>query len=195
MTLIRRLRDWPALDVWNPDVRAAQDQLRLPPRRPVCRELQGRRAGAGGLGRGGSPATVPDRDRFVTAASYEATWLARSSVRSGPAQSGRSSRPSAPSPSNNWQERPPTRSTLDSSWPSTARSRRNAYLPPRRRRCGRRACRLARQRPFQQVLAETEWVKKLTDEDRRGLTALFWSNVNPYGTTRARTPSDASARV
>lgn len=26
--------------------------------------------------------------------------------------------------------------------------------------------------------------KKLTDEDRRGLTALFWSNVNPYGTFR-----------
>ncbi|MFI5525456.1 hypothetical protein [Streptomyces platensis] len=24
--------------------------------------------------------------------------------------------------------------------------------------------------------------KKLSDEDRRGLTALFWSNVNPYGT-------------
>jgi hypothetical protein len=23
---------------------------------------------------------------------------------------------------------------------------------------------------------------KLTDEDRRGLTALFWSNINPYGT-------------
>jgi hypothetical protein len=24
----------------------------------------------------------------------------------------------------------------------------------------------------------------LSDEDRRGLTALFWSNVNPYGTFR-----------
>ncbi|MFE5178609.1 hypothetical protein [Streptomyces sp. NPDC056634] len=22
------------------------------------------------------------------------------------------------------------------------------------------------------------------DEDRRGLTALFWSNINPYGTFR-----------
>src|SRR4051794_38376989 len=32
--------------------------------------------------------------------------------------------------------------------------------------------------------AETEWAKKLTDEDRRGPTALFWSNVNPYGTFR-----------
>ncbi|WP_225835063.1 Tn3 family transposase [Streptomyces sp. NK08204] len=37
---------------------------------------------------------------------------------------------------------------------------------------------------LQQVLAEPAWVKKLTDEDRRGLTALFWSNVNPYGTFR-----------
>ncbi|MGW6404931.1 Tn3 family transposase, partial [Streptomyces sp. NPDC055134] len=34
----------------------------------------------------------------------------------------------------------------------------------------------------QKVLAEPAWAKKLTDEDRRGLTALFWSNVNPYGT-------------
>ncbi|MGW3570331.1 Tn3 family transposase [Streptomyces sp. NPDC000941] len=37
---------------------------------------------------------------------------------------------------------------------------------------------------LQQVLAEPAWAKKLTDEDRRGLTALFWSNVNPYGTVR-----------
>ncbi|MFG2826814.1 Tn3 family transposase [Streptomyces sp. NPDC048434] len=35
---------------------------------------------------------------------------------------------------------------------------------------------------LQQVLAEPAWAKKLSDEDRRGLTALFWSNVNPYGT-------------
>ncbi|MEU4206120.1 Tn3 family transposase [Streptomyces sp. NPDC026294] len=35
-----------------------------------------------------------------------------------------------------------------------------------------------------QILAEPAWAKKLTDEDRRGLTALFWSNVNPYGTFR-----------
>ncbi|MEU8776551.1 Tn3 family transposase [Streptomyces sp. NPDC048606] len=33
----------------------------------------------------------------------------------------------------------------------------------------------------QQVLAEPAWSKKLSDEDRRGLTALFWSNVKPYG--------------
>jgi hypothetical protein len=36
----------------------------------------------------------------------------------------------------------------------------------------------------EQVLAEPAWAKKLSDEDRRGLTALFWSNVNPYGTFR-----------
>ncbi|GAA0899690.1 hypothetical protein GCM10009574_084990 [Streptomyces asiaticus] len=36
----------------------------------------------------------------------------------------------------------------------------------------------------QQVLAEPAWAKRLTDEDRHGLTALFWSNVNPYGTFR-----------
>ncbi|MFF8633596.1 Tn3 family transposase [Streptomyces pilosus] len=36
----------------------------------------------------------------------------------------------------------------------------------------------------QQVLAEPAWAKKLSDEDLRGLTALFWSNVNPYGTFR-----------
>ncbi|WP_344884397.1 hypothetical protein [Nonomuraea antimicrobica] len=37
---------------------------------------------------------------------------------------------------------------------------------------------------MQQVSAEPAWAKKLSDEDRRGLTALFWSNVNPYGTFR-----------
>nr|WP_302851520.1 transposase [Streptomyces lunaelactis] len=33
---------------------------------------------------------------------------------------------------------------------------------------------------LQQVLAEPAWAKKLSDEDRRGLTALFWSHLNPY---------------
>jgi hypothetical protein len=37
---------------------------------------------------------------------------------------------------------------------------------------------------LQEVLAEPAWAKKPTDEDRRGLTALFWSNINPYGTFR-----------
>ncbi|MFD6278790.1 hypothetical protein ACFWFI_24965 [Streptomyces sp. NPDC060209] len=36
----------------------------------------------------------------------------------------------------------------------------------------------------QQILAERAWAKRLSDEDRRGLTALFWSSVNPYGTFR-----------
>ncbi|MFB7111695.1 hypothetical protein [Streptomyces sp. NPDC056190] len=53
--------------------------------------------------------------------------------------------------------------------------------------------------------------KKLSDEDRRGLTALFWSDVNPYGTfcldmskrldlgpaaavPRPRSPADAVGR-
>ncbi len=33
----------------------------------------------------------------------------------------------------------------------------------------------------QRVLSEPAWKERLTDEDRRGLTALFWSNVRPYG--------------
>ncbi len=33
----------------------------------------------------------------------------------------------------------------------------------------------------QQVLAEDAWKKRLTGEDRRGLTGLFWSNVRQYG--------------
>ncbi|MGA5194053.1 Tn3 family transposase [Streptomyces exfoliatus] len=64
----------------------------------------------------------------------------------------------------------------------------------------------------QQVLAEPSWAKKLSDEDQRGLTALFWSNINPYGTLRLemdrrldlapllpvprpRTPADASGQA
>ncbi|MFF3875187.1 hypothetical protein [Streptomyces sp. NPDC001978] len=30
----------------------------------------------------------------------------------------------------------------------------------------------------QRVLDEPEWAKKLSAEERRGTTALFWSNVN-----------------
>ncbi|MFE2749529.1 Tn3 family transposase [Streptomyces scopuliridis] len=37
---------------------------------------------------------------------------------------------------------------------------------------------------LQRVLTEPAWARKLSDEDRRGLTALFWSNINPYGTFR-----------
>jgi hypothetical protein len=31
------------------------------------------------------------------------------------------------------------------------------------------------------VLAEPAWQKKLTDADRRGLPALFWTHLNVYG--------------
>ena len=36
----------------------------------------------------------------------------------------------------------------------------------------------------QQVFAEGDWTKRLTKEDYRGLTPLFYSHVNPYGTLR-----------
>jgi len=35
---------------------------------------------------------------------------------------------------------------------------------------------------IQRVLDGPAWAGRLTDEDRRGLTPLFWSNINPYGT-------------
>ena len=34
---------------------------------------------------------------------------------------------------------------------------------------------------LQEVLAEPVWATPMTDEDRRGLTPLFYSHVNPYG--------------
>lgn len=34
---------------------------------------------------------------------------------------------------------------------------------------------------IQIVLADPKWRKKLTDEDRRGLSALFWTHLNLYG--------------
>ena len=34
---------------------------------------------------------------------------------------------------------------------------------------------------LQRVLDDLAWAAKLTPEDRRGLNALFWTNVNPYG--------------
>jgi hypothetical protein len=37
---------------------------------------------------------------------------------------------------------------------------------------------------LQQVLAEPAWAKTLSAEDRRELTALFWSHINPYGIFR-----------
>jgi hypothetical protein len=37
-------------------------------------------------------------------------------------------------------------------------------------------------RMLQQVLAEEAWEKRLTDEDLRGLTPLFYGHIHPYGT-------------
>jgi Tn3 transposase DDE domain-containing protein len=37
---------------------------------------------------------------------------------------------------------------------------------------------------LQRVLAEPAWRERLSDIDRRALTPLFWSNVNPYGRFR-----------
>ncbi|WP_078901884.1 Tn3 family transposase [Actinacidiphila yeochonensis] len=34
---------------------------------------------------------------------------------------------------------------------------------------------------MQQVLADPKWADTLTDADRRGLSPLFWTHVNPYG--------------
>ncbi|WAP53488.1 Tn3 family transposase [Streptomyces sp. S465] len=34
---------------------------------------------------------------------------------------------------------------------------------------------------LQEVLAEPKWADKLTDADRRALSPLFWTHVNPYG--------------
>ena len=34
---------------------------------------------------------------------------------------------------------------------------------------------------IQHVLADPMWAKRLSEEDRRGLTPLFWTNINPYG--------------
>jgi TnpA family transposase len=35
---------------------------------------------------------------------------------------------------------------------------------------------------MQQVIAEQGWQNRLTDEDLRGMTPLFFSHINPYGT-------------
>jgi hypothetical protein len=34
---------------------------------------------------------------------------------------------------------------------------------------------------IQRVVAERSWTTRLTSEDRRGLSPLFWTHVNPYG--------------
>ena len=37
---------------------------------------------------------------------------------------------------------------------------------------------------LQAVLRDPQWAGKLTEEDRRELSPLFWSHVNPYGRFR-----------
>ena len=37
---------------------------------------------------------------------------------------------------------------------------------------------------IQQILAAPDWADRLPTEDRRGLTPLIYSNVNPYGVLR-----------
>ncbi|GAA3084896.1 hypothetical protein GCM10020000_84200 [Streptomyces olivoverticillatus] len=34
---------------------------------------------------------------------------------------------------------------------------------------------------LQGILSEDKWQKRLTDADRRALSPLFWTHVNPYG--------------
>src|SRR5579875_858897 len=34
---------------------------------------------------------------------------------------------------------------------------------------------------LERILSEPEWADQMTDEDRRGLSPLFWTHVNPYG--------------
>jgi hypothetical protein len=33
----------------------------------------------------------------------------------------------------------------------------------------------------ERILAEPAWASRLTDEDRRALSPLFWTHTNPYG--------------
>jgi hypothetical protein len=33
----------------------------------------------------------------------------------------------------------------------------------------------------ERVLSEPPWASRLTDADRRALTPVFWTHVNPYG--------------
>lgn len=35
---------------------------------------------------------------------------------------------------------------------------------------------------IQQILSEPRWAQRLTDRDKKALTALIWAHVNPYGT-------------
>ena len=52
---------------------------------------------------------------------------------------------------------------------------------------------------MQEVLADPKWADKLTDADRRALSSLFWTHVNPYGRfeldTNSRLDLDLSIRA
>ncbi|MEU0969071.1 Tn3 family transposase [Streptomyces sp. NPDC005917] len=44
---------------------------------------------------------------------------------------------------------------------------------------------------MQEVLADPKWADRLTDADRRALSPLLWTHVNPYG----RFESDMNSRL
>jgi hypothetical protein len=35
---------------------------------------------------------------------------------------------------------------------------------------------------IQQILSEPQWAGRLTERDKKALTALIWAHINPYGT-------------
>ncbi|WP_170184845.1 Tn3 family transposase [Streptomyces sedi] len=45
---------------------------------------------------------------------------------------------------------------------------------------------------LQDVLSEEKWQKRLTDADRRALSPLFWTHVNPYLDVLCGWPLDGS---
>lgn len=51
----------------------------------------------------------------------------------------------------------------------------------------------------EQVLADPKWADTLTEADRRALSPLFWTHVNPYGRfepdMNSRLDLDLTARV
>jgi len=66
-----------------------------------------------------------------------------------------------------------------------------AYQPPRRTRTSIACLRVLQAAlvfvntlMLQDVLAERTWAASLTDTDRRGLTPLFWTHLQPYGEVR-----------
>lgn len=48
---------------------------------------------------------------------------------------------------------------------------------------------------LQDVLDEDAWTSMLTDEDRRGLTPLFWQHVLPYGEVKLDMTTRLSIRT